>query len=111
MRSTLENKVLKKTMIALLALFTCLTAWATNQKTIDTYNTSCVVCHASGVAGAPTAGDVAAWKPRLDKGMDKLLEHTNKGFNAMPPKGACVNCTDDDYKALIHYMAQDPTKS
>ena len=26
-------------------------------------------------------------------------------MNAMPPKGMCYDCSDEDYKAMIEYMA------
>ena len=70
------------------------------------YNKSCGVCHASGAAGAPKTGDVAAWAPRLAKGADVLVAAVTDGLNAMPPKGMCYDCTADDYKALIDYMAK-----
>ncbi len=69
------------------------------------YDKSCKVCHASGAAGAPKTGDAAAWEPRMAKGMDVLVQAVNNGLNAMPPKGMCFDCSDDDYKALIEYMA------
>ena len=71
----------------------------------DRYNKTCAVCHASGAAGAPKTGDAAAWAPRLEKGMDALVASVDKGMNAMPPKGMCYDCSADDYKALIEYMA------
>jgi cytochrome c5 len=42
----------------------------------------------------------------MAKGMDVLVQSVNNGLNAMPPKGMCFDCTDDDYKALIEYMAK-----
>ena len=69
------------------------------------YDKSCKVCHASGAAGAPKTGDAAAWEPRMSKGMDVLVQSVNNGLNAMPPKGMCFDCSDDEYKALIEYMA------
>ncbi len=72
---------------------------------MDKYNKSCSVCHATGAAGAPLVHDTAAWQPRLDKGMDQLLQSVHNGLNAMPPKGMCFDCSDDDYKALITFMA------
>ena len=72
---------------------------------MDKYNKSCAVCHNSGAANAPKTGDAEAWAPRMAKGMDTLLASVNNGLNAMPPKGMCFDCTDDDYKALIEYMA------
>ena len=70
------------------------------------YNKSCAVCHASGAANAPKTGDAAAWAPRLEKGTDVLVASINNGLNAMPPKGLCMDCSDDDYKALIEYMSK-----
>lgn len=72
----------------------------------DKYNAACTFCHSSGAAGAPKAHDKAAWEPRLKKGMDTLVKHVTEGFNAMPPKGMCNDCTADDYRALIEYMSK-----
>ena len=72
---------------------------------MDKYNKSCGVCHNTGAANAPKTGDAAAWAPRLEKGMDALVQSVNNGLNAMPPKGMCFDCSDDDYKALIEHMA------
>lgn len=72
---------------------------------MDKYNKSCAICHAAGTAGAPKTHDVEAWKPRLEKGDEKLMESVHNGFNAMPPKGMCFDCSDEDYKALIEFMA------
>ena len=69
------------------------------------YGRSCAMCHASGAAGAPKTGDARAWEPRLAKGMDALLESVKKGLNAMPPTGLCSDCSDEDYRELISYMA------
>ncbi len=68
------------------------------------YNASCVACHGTGVAGAPKLGDSAAWKPRAAKGFDTLLSNATNGINAMPPKGTCASCSDDELKAAIEYM-------
>jgi cytochrome c5 len=70
------------------------------------YNKSCAVCHATGAANAPKTGDVAAWEPRLAKGMEALVASVNNGMNAMPPKGMCFDCSAEDYEALIEYMAK-----
>ena len=80
-------------------------ALAADQAVVDRYNKTCVVCHAAGAAGAPKTGDVAQWAPRMEKGMDTLVSSVDKGMNAMPPKGMCFDCSADDFKALIEYMA------
>ena len=69
------------------------------------FNKSCATCHNAGVAGAPKFGDVAAWAPRLEKGMDTLYSSTINGLPpAMPQKGMCFSCSDDDLRALVDYM-------
>ena len=55
--------------------------------------------------GAPQVGDAAAWAPRLAQGDAVLLDHTFNGFKSMPPMGACMDCTEPQYRALIEYMA------
>ena len=74
------------------------------------YNRSCIACHGTPSTGAPQAGDRAAWAPRVAKGADVLLEHTLNGFNAMPPMGACMDCSAEQYAALIEYMADTRQK-
>lgn len=69
------------------------------------YARSCATCHAVPATGAPQAGDAAAWAPRIAQGGDALLDHTINGFNAMPPMGACADCSEAQYRALIAYMA------
>jgi len=70
------------------------------------YERSCLACHTSIDAKAPLTGDIAQWKPRLDKGMDVLVKHAMEGFNAMPPKGLCADCSEADMRALIVFMSQ-----
>ncbi|WIO73697.1 cytochrome c5 family protein [Porticoccaceae bacterium LTM1] len=70
----------------------------------DIYKKSCFACHATGASGAPKLGDAAAWKPRADQGMETLLKHAWNGFNAMPPKGTCFDCSEDEIKAAIQHM-------
>ncbi|MCP5330257.1 MAG: cytochrome c5 family protein [Pseudomonadales bacterium] len=68
------------------------------------YMQNCWACHNSGAAGAPKVGNAADWAPRVQKGMDTLLANATNGLNAMPAKGLCFTCTEDDLKALIQYM-------
>ncbi|WP_105199317.1 MULTISPECIES: c-type cytochrome [unclassified Pseudoalteromonas] len=68
------------------------------------YQASCFACHGSGALGAPkTAAD---WEPRLAKGADTLLNHAINGFNAMPPRGTCMDCSDDEIQAAIDFMTK-----
>ena len=71
----------------------------------ENYNKSCAVCHITGVAGAPKLDDAAAWEPRIAKGMDTLYNSVINGLPpAMPAKGMCFSCSDDDLRALVDYM-------
>jgi len=67
----------------------------------------CNACHGIGVLGAPKVGDAAAWQTRADAkgGLDGLLQSAISGLNAMPPKGTCGDCSDDDLKAAISEMS------
>ena len=68
------------------------------------YSTTCMACHATGAAGAPKLGDAAAWGPRLEKGLDGLMNSALNGLNAMPPRGTCGNCSDEELKAAVEHM-------
>ena len=70
------------------------------------YNKACVTCHAAGVANAPKAHDAAAWEARIAAagGIDGLVAVSKTGKGAMPPKGLCADCSDDDLKAAIEFM-------
>lgn len=70
------------------------------------YNASCAACHGTGAAGAPKHGDKAAWGPRLAKGKATLYQHALQGFNAMPPKGMCSTCSDEEIKAAVDYVSR-----
>ncbi len=70
------------------------------------YQTACQACHAAGVAGAPKLGDKEAWAPRIAKGKDALLSSVNNGLNAMPPKGACMSCSEAELRAAMEYMVE-----
>ena len=72
----------------------------------DLYQAKCFACHGTGAAGAPKLGDKDAWAPRIAQGIDVLNEHALKGLNAMPAKGACMDCSDDAIKAIVDYMVE-----
>jgi cytochrome c5 len=71
------------------------------------YDSACMACHATGAAGAPKLGDKAAWEPRIAQGVDTLVQHSISGIRAMPPRGACATCSDDDIKAAVDYMVSE----
>jgi cytochrome c5 len=69
----------------------------------DIYKASCSACHGSGVLGAPKFG-TSDWAGRAAKGIDTLTENAIAGINAMPPRGTCASCSDDEIKQTIQYI-------
>ena len=73
----------------------------------EIYQNYCFSCHASGLSGAPKLGDAEAWTPLLAKGPELLLQATIEGVPpAMPARGMCFDCTDEQLAAAIDYMAE-----
>lgn len=68
------------------------------------YEQTCKMCHETGLADAPKLGDKSSWKPRIDQGMETLVKHAIHGLKAMPPKGGCVNCSDEEIQKAVEYM-------
>jgi cytochrome c5 len=68
------------------------------------YDKACAVCHTAGVAGAPKPGDKAAWGPRLQLGMDTMVQSVVKGKGAMPPKAGNPALTDAEIRAAVDYL-------
>ncbi|MCK0106616.1 cytochrome c5 family protein [Marinobacter sp. S0848L] len=72
----------------------------------EVYEATCTACHATGAAGAPVVGNADAWAPRIEKGLETLFEHALNGFNAMPPKGGCASCGDEEITAAVEHMVE-----
>lgn len=71
------------------------------------YNSYCTVCHAVGILNAPKKGDKHAWGKRMaDSGsFAAMLENSLTGIRAMPPKGTCADCSNDELSGAIEYMS------
>lgn len=68
------------------------------------YNTYCTACHSVGVLGAPKTGS-SDWIARIDaKGRDTVYANGVNGIGAMPVKGTCGDCSDDEIYAAIDFM-------
>jgi cytochrome c5 len=70
----------------------------------DVFTAQCAACHTTGAAGAPKAGDNAAWAPRLATGFDALVQSALKGKGAMPPQ-AGGDHSDVEIARAVAYMA------
>ena len=71
------------------------------------FQETCSVCHGTGVGGAPRPGATADWERRITSDIDDLYYNTIDGLGAMPPRGTCMSCTDDQLKAVVDYMIKD----
>jgi cytochrome c5 len=73
------------------------------------YNAACLMCHGSGIGGAPMLTDKESWAPRIAQGKDTLYEHAIQGFTGqsgfMPPKGARMDLSDEEVRGAVDYMA------
>ena len=68
------------------------------------YDKVCVACHQVSVAGSPRLGDKAAWAPRIQAGMDSLMQSVTKGKGAMPPRGGNPSLSDAEVRAAVEFM-------
>lgn len=68
------------------------------------YQSVCTACHSSGVLGAPKYAEAADWTERSAKGNALLIKNAIEGFNQMPAKGGCSNCSDEEITAAVEYM-------
>ena len=81
----------------------------------DLFDQTCSACHGAGVAGAPKAGDKAAWAPHLAHGLPMLYQHALHGFTGstgtMPAKGGRTDMPDPIVEQAVNYMVSlvDPS--
>ena len=72
------------------------------------YERACSTCHLEGQAGAPRITDSSNWYLRLKtKGISVFYRHAIHGFNNMPLKGGCVNCSNSDIEAAVDYLVTE----
>lgn len=64
----------------------------------------CMLCHETGVDGAPKIGDTQAWIPRLKNGLDATVLSAANGHGAMPARGGLTNISDAELRNAIVYM-------
>lgn len=71
-----------------------------------TYNQYCAMCHNTGMAGAPMRDAADHWANRMgEDGFAGVLSNAINGINAMPARGMCATCSDDDMSALVEFLS------
>jgi len=68
------------------------------------YDKVCVACHQVSVAGSPRLGDKAAWAPRIQTGIDSMVQSVIKGKGAMPPRAGNPALSDAEIRAAADFM-------
>lgn len=74
----------------------------------------CASCHAASPLiplGAPRIGEKEDWAPRIKRGINSLFSHTEEGFNAMPARGGCFECSDEQLMLAILSMLPKSLKA
>jgi cytochrome c5 len=75
-----------------------------SERTGEQVYSKCQSCHDSGIMDAPKFGSLEDWAPRIEHGIDNLLMVAITGKGGMPPKGTCMDCSDNELKSAIQYM-------
>jgi cytochrome c5 len=70
----------------------------------ESYELVCSGCHNTGVAGAPLLGELAQWEPIMAQPLAITKDHVFNGYNAMPERGLCYICSDEQLMDMIDYM-------
>ncbi len=68
------------------------------------YNQGCAACHDAGLAGAPMFANQDQWTGRISKGLEVLTANAYNGYNAMPAKGMCMDCSELEIERSVQYM-------
>jgi cytochrome c5 len=108
---------MKKSIISILFATLCVSplASAAADKPVDLkvgeemYGQLCVLCHASGVDGAPRLGVKEDWQARLPMGEDTLYKAVIEGPNHMYSKGNSPVESEGQIRSMIAYMMASVT--
>lgn len=105
------NKALNQYLIRALLLLSLSLLGACSEQGIDldnpevVYQNYCFACHDTGAAGAPRLSDHAFWQ-QAGNHTQRLYKSTLKGVRAMPAKGTCLSCTDQQLTQTVDWMLQ-----
>ena len=74
------------------------------------YESVCIACHGTGAAGAPKFGDKVWLELEKKEGMKELVKDAIKGERAMPPKGGCTDCSEEEIRSAVQHMIDSAKK-
>jgi cytochrome c5 len=96
-------KFLSKMLVSLLLVPA--SALATDEYTVELYDTYCKACHSVAGAGVPVAFKSSDWEKRIAKGFDQVVNNAINGVGNMPAQGSCQECVYQDFEDLVNYMS------
>ena len=67
----------------------------------------CSSCHAPNPIiplGAPRMGYPDEWSPRIKQGFETMFKHASEGLNAMPARGGCFECSDEQLRRAMRFI-------
>lgn len=71
------------------------------------YQSVCSVCHDTGAGGAAKLTEKEKWvAKRVARTVEEIYRSAIDGRNAMPPRGNCLDCSDEDIKRTVDYMLE-----
>ena len=73
----------------------------------------CANCHAAKPViplGAPRIGNKGDWHIRVKNGLDNMLKNTDEGYNSMPARGGCFECSEEQLRLAIIAMLPEMSK-
>jgi glucose/arabinose dehydrogenase len=76
----------------------------------ERYDLVCSGCHNAGVSGAPVLGNYTQWQPVIAQSPELTREHVFNGYKAMPERGLCYVCTDQQLLDMIDYVLAEAEK-
>ena len=98
-------------IVLILGFVACLSfAAAAGRTGQQVYESVCKACHGTGLSGAPKFGDKAWVQLEKKEGLKELVKDAIKGERAMPPRGGCVDCTDEEVRAAVKYLIDSAKK-
>ncbi len=74
------------------------------ERSAEELYTKCQSCHESGIMGAPKYGSLEDWTSIIEGGIDNAVQVAITGKGGMPPRGTCMDCTDNEIRLAIQYM-------
>lgn len=69
----------------------------------EVFKAQCTTCHMAGLLGSPKFGDASAWRPRIVKGYEALLNSALQGKGGMPAQGG-GDFADFEIGRAVAYM-------